>query len=354
MAFRAAEYERFEGDRSRIPAWWPICTATWRRGWASRWVRLISYGTLAIAFGITALFYFAYQVMPGWPALLRMMGDEGGMDSGFPVQFYEGLMHVFVYPVLLPLSLLFGYDLVSKDLASNALETYFSRPVSPLVYVVGRTVSYVGFLLLVTLVPLLWIWAFDASTGPEGRFEEIKAVPLALAKALGLVTLLMALMVQALSSITKSGIWTNLVFVVLFVFSTAAGNILYEESGRRVETVISDEEIADLQKTQDRLEAEGHDIDLRVPESGATRVRWGDRDGRLLALSFPDCISSWCISCIEEAYPAEVLKRRQERRERHGRSERVPGDLARDVLLGMAAISLGMLFLRLRKRGMVG
>ncbi len=354
MAFRAAEYERFAGSRSRVPAWWPICTATWRRGWASRWVRLISYGTLAIAFGFTALFYFAYQVMPSWPALLRMLGEDGAMDSGFPVQFYEGLMHVFVYPVLLPLSLLFGYDLVSKDLASNALETYFSRPVTPLVYVVGRTLAYVGFLLLVTLAPLLWIWAFDASTGPEGRFEEIKAVPLALAKGLGLTALLLALMVQALSSITKSGIWTNLVFVVLFVFSTAAGNILYEESGRRIERVYTAEEIARIEEIQENAEARGHPIDMEVPEPGATRVTWGDRDSRLLALSFPDNITSWCIACMEDAYPEEVMEKRRSRRHGRGSDARVPAELARDVLLGMAAVSLVMLFLRLRKRGTVG
>jgi hypothetical protein len=345
MAFRAAEYERFRDTRSRVPAWWPICTATWRRGWSSRWVRLITWGVLAMSFGLTAMFYFAYQVMPNWPSILRMVGEEGGLESGFPIQFYEGLLVVFVYPVLLPLALLFGYDLVSKDLASNALETYFSRPVTPLVYVVGRTLAYVGFLLLVTLLPMLWIWLFDASTGPEGRFEEIRGVPLALAEALGLVSLVLALLVQALSSITRSGIWTNLAFVVLFVFSTATGNILYEESGRRIEVELSPEEVDAAMALPGSVHVDGE---------RATRVYWGERDARLLALSFPNDIAAWCTSRIERAYPDEVIEQREERRKRRRRDDRVPDGLATQVLLAAGGLSLLLLFLRLRKRGTVG
>ncbi|RMH00776.1 MAG: hypothetical protein D6702_13095 [Planctomycetota bacterium] len=232
MAFRATEYERFTGRRARRPVWWPVCTATLRRGWSSRWVRLLSFGALAVAFGFTALFYFAYQVMPNWPTLLRVLGEDEGMASGFPVQFYAGLLHVFVYPILLPLSLLFGHDLVARDLTSNALETYFSRPVSPAAYVLGRTLAYTGFLLLTTLGPMLWIWAFDAATGPQGRFGEIAFVPLALIQGLVPVALVLALFIQAVSSVTRSGVWTNLAVIVLFFFGFVAGQILYEESDR--------------------------------------------------------------------------------------------------------------------------
>ncbi|MBL7007809.1 MAG: hypothetical protein ISR76_02345 [Planctomycetes bacterium] len=490
MAFRAAEYERFTGTRSRRPAWWPVCTATLRRGWASRWVKLLTFGSLAIAFGFTALFYFAYQVMPNWPLLLQLAGEGDNAGSGFPLQFYNGLLHVFVYPILLPLSLLFGYDLISKDLASNALETYFSRPVTPLAYVIGRTIAYVGFLLLVTLVPLLWIWLFDVSTGPDGRFDEISGVPLALIQGLAPVALVLALFIQAVSSVTKSGIWTNLAVVVLFFFGFVAGQILYEESGRTVEIELTAEEAAEeaeeLRQFQEHIaELEAVSYQGAAAEAAAeTPVAPGDRvvtrtgpngervrvvirgqqgaeagpavpappapedgvprpfaaglsealpgpaqvgltlalftylsgsdwrailmlglvpammvpeadaqglakqvlgleseprrrresmgpvqapsgsrrvvtynDPRMLAVSITEVIRGWCVGCLEQTYPEEVRasqERRRRTRHSHQTERMVPLELARDILLGLGGSSLLVLFLRLRKRGMVG
>ena len=231
MAFRAAEYDRFTGERRKAPVWWPLFTATLRRGWSSKWVRRITFASMMLALSFTAMIYFAYQVIPDWRNLVQQFGgafQPGEEEVVIDSHAYLGLLRLYVNPVLLPLSLVFGYDLVAADLRSNAFESYFSRSITPLTYLVGRTFAFVSFLMLVTFVPVMWIWTFDVSIGPDGHFDEVASVPFGMGAALFVTALMLALMVQAITSITRSGIWTNLAFVVIFLFSGALGGILQE------------------------------------------------------------------------------------------------------------------------------
>lgn len=230
MAFRAAEYDRFTGPRRKLPVWWPLFTATIRRGWGSKWVRRITFGSMMLALSFTSLIYFAYQVIPNWRDLVQQFGgafQPGEEEVTINSHTYLGLLRLYVNPVLLPLSLIFGYDLVAADLRSNAFESYFSRSITPLTYLVGRTLAFVSFLMLVTFAPVLWIWTFDVSIGPEGHFSEVASVPLGMGAALLVTSVMLALLVQAITSVTRSGIWTNLAFVVIFLFSGALGGVLF-------------------------------------------------------------------------------------------------------------------------------
>lgn len=222
MAFRAAEYDRFTGERRKAPVWWPLFTATLRRGWSSKWVRRITFASMMMALSFTAMIYFAYQVIPDWRNLVQQFGgalQPGNEEVVIDSHAYLGLLRMFVYPVLLPLSLVFGYDLVAADLRSNAFESYFSRSITPLTYLVGRTMAFVAFLMLVTFVPVMWIWTFDVSIGPDGHFSEVAAVPLGMGAALLTTAIMLALLMQAITSVTRSGIWTNLTFVAVFLFT---------------------------------------------------------------------------------------------------------------------------------------
>lgn len=230
MAFRAAEYDRFTGPRRKLPVWWPLLTATIRRGWGSKWVRRITFGSMMLALSFTALIYFAYQVIPNWRDLVQQFGgafQPGNEEITIDSHSYLGLLRLYVNPVLLPLSLIFGYDLVAADLRSNAFESYFSRSITPLTYLAGRTLAFVGFLMLVTFAPVMWIWTFDVSIGPDGHFSEVATVPFGMGAALLVTSIMLALLVQAITSVTRSGIWTNLAFVVIFLFSGALGGVLF-------------------------------------------------------------------------------------------------------------------------------
>ena len=241
MAFKAAEYERYGGERVRRPAWIPLFTLTVTRGWkSSKWVRWTTWSSLAGAAVMTIIFYIANSVMPEWRDLAgevgRMAGEEGwSLDR----RFYLGVLSMYSYMVLLPLSLAFGYELVARDIESNSMESYFARPLTPLSYLLGRTAAFTAFLLAATLVPLTIIWGADLATAPEGRLEELGFVPFGFSWALALTGVSLALFSQAVTSITRSAIWTNLSFVVLFVFGHALAWILYELTDQKAMLALS-------------------------------------------------------------------------------------------------------------------
>lgn len=234
MAFTAPEYERYTGERSRRPAWIPLMTLTILRGWkSSKWVRLITIASLAIAAGMTIMFYVANSVLPEWRNLAPRVGRMAGQDDwALDRDFYLVQLRIFVYPVLLPLALAFGYELVSSDIESNAVESYFSRPLTPLSYLCGRTAAFSVFLLGATLFPMLVVWLADVLTAPEGRFAEIGDVPLGFAMALIPTAVALALFAQAVTTVTRSAIWTNLVFVILLFFLHVLAWITYEITDR--------------------------------------------------------------------------------------------------------------------------
>jgi len=235
MAFRAAEYERYKGERTNRPAWMPIAYGTIQRGWNSKWVRRLSMLSLALGFGLVAMMYMVNQVMPGWREIAEQATNRATHGSGLQIDagFYLMLTNVFVRPILLPLALLFGYDLIASDMRTNALEAYFSRPVTPLGYLTGRTLAFVGFLMLATFGPFFLVWFADIATSPsEAHTALIRFVPISLFFALLFISFTLALMIQAITSLTRSAIWSNLIFVVIFLFFAAMGIALAEITDR--------------------------------------------------------------------------------------------------------------------------
>ncbi|MDA0667071.1 MAG: hypothetical protein O3A95_02735 [Planctomycetota bacterium] len=234
MAFRAAEYERFSGERSSRPTWIPIATATLARGWASKWVRRMSFLSLLMGFTIVVLLYILNQVVPDWREAIAIAGDqvaEGGGEWTIDARFYLRLLAVFANPFILVLSLIFGHDLIASDLRTNAMEAYFSRPITPLSYLFGRTIAFVGFLMLATFGPIMLIWCGDLLFSEEGHIDVIASVPLGLFFALLMSCTVVALMVQAITILTRSAIWTNLVFLVVFVMVQGMGAMLWGITG---------------------------------------------------------------------------------------------------------------------------
>ena len=230
MAFKAAEYQRYSGPRSKIPAWVPLAGLALSRGWKSKWVRRITSLSLMLGVGMMIMMYTMNQILPGWRDLTEQVGAIAGGDSGdweIDARVYLKLLKLFVYPVLLPLSLLFGYDLISKDIETNALDAYFSRPISPLSYILGRSVAFVGFLMTATFGPMMLVWISDWATSNDAHFSQIAIVPFGMFWSLLLISVTLSLLVQAITTITRSGLWTNISFVFIFIVLSILANIIF-------------------------------------------------------------------------------------------------------------------------------
>lgn len=233
MAFRAGSYTRYDGPRSTKPSWWPLLTATLRRGMRSVWVKRITGFSLLMALGMMMFFYALNRIYPEWRTLADEVGDRmvaNDDDLKVDARFYRALLAFFVYPILMPLSMIFGSELVASDLRTNALESYFSRPITPLGYILGRTLAYSGFLLAATLLPLLIVWCSDVMTAPAEHFHLVSHVPLGLAQSLILVSVVVALMVQAAATFTRNAYGANIALGVFFVFFQALGEGLRDSS----------------------------------------------------------------------------------------------------------------------------
>jgi len=230
MAFKAAEYQRYSGPRSKIPAWIPLAGLALSRGWKSKWVRRITSLSLMLGAGMMIMMYTMNQILPGWRDLTEQVGAIAGGDSGdweIDAGVYLKLLKLFVYPVLLPLSLLFGYDLISKDIETNALDAYFSRPISPLSYILGRSVAFIGFLMTATFGPMMLVWISDWATSNDAHFSQIAIVPFGMFWSLLLISVTLSLLVQAITTITRSGLWTNISFVFIFIVLSILANIIF-------------------------------------------------------------------------------------------------------------------------------
>lgn len=233
MAFRAPSYARYAGPRLHRPAWVPLMAITLRRGWRSKWVKRLILLSVAAAVGMMMFFYVLNRLLPEWRSMTEEVGRQVAGDAGefrVDARLYLAFLYVFVYPVLLPLSLLFGTDLVASDLRTNAVESYFSRPITPFGYLLGRTLAYTGFLLAATLLPLLLVWYTDVSTAPAEHMDVVGHVPLGFAQALILVAVAVALLVQAAATVTRSAMGANIFLIVFFIFFQVLGQSLFEST----------------------------------------------------------------------------------------------------------------------------
>jgi ABC-type transport system involved in multi-copper enzyme maturation permease subunit len=234
VTFKAAEYQRYSGPRSGIPSWVPLAELALSRGWKSKWVRRITSLSLMQGVVMMIIMYTLNQVLPSWRELTQQVGVIAGGDSNdfvIDAGMYLVLLKWFVYPVLLPLSLLFGYDLISKDIETNALDAYFSRPISPLTYILGRSTAFIGFLMTATFGPMILVWISDWATSNDTHFQQIAIVPFGMFWSLLLISVTLSLLVQAITTITKSGLWTNISFVFIFIVMSIFANIIVNITG---------------------------------------------------------------------------------------------------------------------------
>jgi len=197
-------------------------------------VRRITSLSLMQGVVMMIMMYALNQVVPSWRELTQQVGVIAGGDSDdfvIDAGMYLVLLKWFVYPVLLPLSLLFGYDLISKDIETNALDAYFSRPISPLSYILGRSVAFVGFLMTATFGPMILVWISDWATSSDTHLQQIAIVPFGMFWSLLLISVTLSLLVQAITTITKSGLWTNISFVFIFIVVSILANIIFAITG---------------------------------------------------------------------------------------------------------------------------
>ena len=165
---------------------------------------------------------------PGGASPRAFFGDPRTMD------FYaKPLLEQSLLPVLVFLAAT-AIRTVSLARKSGALELYFTRPLTPLRYVLGRWAGAALATASVTALPALLVWLIGALAAPDWDFlAETLWIPGRILLQSGFFALVMGICVCAISSLSASArtsqiLWAGFLAVMHLVFSGGLRRFLHE------------------------------------------------------------------------------------------------------------------------------
>jgi len=126
------------------------------------------------------------------------------------------------------LALLIGPPLVSRDLRNNALPLYLCRPFSRTEYVLGKMSVLLILLSLVTWIPQLLLFFFQAYLEGFDWFKEHAWIASSIVIASLFWIVLLALLTQTISALVKWRVVASGALVALFLIPSAFGLFINE------------------------------------------------------------------------------------------------------------------------------
>ncbi len=145
------------------------------------------------------------------------------IDGRFFEDFLSQQMRFFV----LIIAVFAGAGLISNDLKANALQIYLSKAITRRDYLIGKLGVLVFFLSLPTLVPGLLLFLLAILFKSDvGFIQEFYWVPGSIVAYSALIMFSFALIVLALSSLSKSSRFAGINFIAVFFFSEILYGIL--------------------------------------------------------------------------------------------------------------------------------
>ncbi len=194
-------------------------------------------GLFAICFApllvMTILIYFKHNTT-ALAAFGLKLSDIGFDINGFFFRIFTNIQTSFGFL----LTVIVGPVLISRDLSNNALPLYLCRPLTRTDYVIGK-MSVIGILLsLITWIPLLLLFFFQAYLEGGGWLWE----NLYIARAIFVISwtwiILLALLATALSAWLKWRIAASGALFAVFVIPTPITIMINEMFHSKVGTLI--------------------------------------------------------------------------------------------------------------------
>lgn len=232
-------YRHFEGERSvRLLRFVPIAANGFRLAMRSKLFLFLVVIPSQISFVVgTVIVYIFFQQAP---AMLESSGESdfksllvlSEAQSRIGPPLYWGIQTIqasFWIPIV---GALLAGRLVAADAQSNALEVYFSRPITKLDYAFGKFLTALGFLLYVTFLPPFAVWCAACLLAPTGAyFEMTSSLGFGIAVNALLISSVTAVLMLGLSSASKKPRFSAALFVGVLIFSHVASQILIESVG---------------------------------------------------------------------------------------------------------------------------
>jgi ABC-2 type transport system permease protein len=253
MPIHSVGYRPWEGRR--LPGatrWATIALTGIRRAATSKWLRRMMF--LAIFPSVfLAIPFFLFEQSLRDPAMARELAGfltvlpqselhqaafQAGLENATPEQIEELrraiwsylLLTLFRYPQAVLMVLVIGIvapPLISHDLRSRAFLIYFSRPITRLEYVLGKLGTVAFFLLMITTVPAMLLYAFGVLLSPDlGVIASTWDLPLLILLASAVLILPTTSLALMFSSMTSESRYAGFAWFTVWILGHVIFNVV--------------------------------------------------------------------------------------------------------------------------------
>lgn len=215
MPLHDAGYRHWSGDWTTHPY---RCWVVARQG-----IRLLIKRKLFLTLMILSSLPFVVRAV-----LIYLSSSVGGYVGALKIDpgFFESFLSQQSFFTFI-ISIYSGAGLIANDLRANALQIYFSKPITREDYILGKLGTISFFLALLTLVPALLLYLlailFQASLG--FALEDLGVLGAIVGYSL-LIIFSNSLIMIGFSAVSKSSRFAGISFAALWFFSQALGGIL--------------------------------------------------------------------------------------------------------------------------------
>lgn len=217
-------YRRWTGELQRRPVrWWPILRQGVMQVLPQRkYLSLLAVSWIVMVFNGARLF----TQLKG-AALVDAVRGATGVDLGDvgPEFFWNALHSQTVWALLFTVSV--GSDLIAADRRNKALQLYFSKPITPNDYILGKLGVIAVFLAVSVWLPSLLLWLFGVAMEPTSAyFQKVWFVPFSLTLWCALQILVMGLLMLAMSAVAQRPVFIAVSWIILFGYGPFQGIVL--------------------------------------------------------------------------------------------------------------------------------
>ncbi|HKY33887.1 MAG TPA: ABC transporter permease subunit [Candidatus Polarisedimenticolia bacterium] len=193
--------------------WWTITQAGLMQHLSRRLTLIFLFVAIIPAIVQGVIIWFSHQVT----SQQNLFTVDPAFFRNFLWMQGPFLMLVCVWP---------GATLIARDLKTNAIQLYLSRPLTRTDYVLGKFGIVAGVAMLLLPVPALLLFIMEIGLSTDTAFlARYFWIPFAILGYSAVVITGAALLSLALSSITRSGRYAGLLFFALVICSRIAAGV---------------------------------------------------------------------------------------------------------------------------------
>jgi len=208
-------YRRYSGERERQGRAWTVIAGTGIKNMLGKRKFL---GLLIVAW----LPFVVRAVMMYFAANFPQMS----MIAPSPESFRQFLDQQGIWTFFI--TIFTGAGLVSNDLRANALQIYLSKPLGRAEYIAGKFAVLAFFLLLVTWLPATMLLVIQVVFAGNLTFlsANLFLIP-AILVATGVETIVLCMVMLALSSLSKSARFVGIMYAGMVLFTHALYGVVF-------------------------------------------------------------------------------------------------------------------------------